>query len=151
VREVAVEQDGKISQTLELTYDQQQHLTRRLVLGKEGDTIALRLFQYTPQGRLLQDLTFVGHYQPAKAEEGAVDEFIKSAYQYSSRGLVTKETVAAVLVNTVRGVTGEERLWEETVYRHNAEGDVQEAVTQDYSADERRRKVYWYTYHYWPR
>jgi len=151
VREVYLEQNGKISQTLELTYDQQQRLTQKLVLGEERDTVTLRLYRYTPQGRLLQDFTFVGHYQPARAEAGAVDEFIKRVYQYSSRGLVTKETVSAVLVNTACGVTGEGRLREETIYSHNTEGDVQEAVTQNHTADERRRKVYRYTYHYWPR
>lgn len=148
-RQVIVDEDGTPSQTLTLTYDRDQRLTQWLVLGERQDTSSLHLYQYTPEGRVRNDFGFTSHYTYTKSD-GVVDEFLKRTYHYSPRGLITKETVSALLINKICGLACEGQLREETVYRHNPEGYVQEAVTQDYSAMERRRKVYRYTYQYWP-
>jgi hypothetical protein len=150
VREVILENDEKPSQTLELTYDQDHRLRQGLVLGDKQDTSRLHIYEYTPEGRIRNDFTFSSHFHYGRPEEGAVDDFYKTTYQYLPRGLVAKETVSSQVVNQVCGLTCEGQVQVETVYHHNTEGYVQEKVIQDYLENERTRKIYRYSYDYWP-
>jgi len=138
---------GTADQTVTLTYDAHRRLLQALVLGVARDTVHLRHYRYTAQGRVQDTFDFIEHmHSPGFSN---MDEYVKSSFQYAPNGLRTQQTESTLLVDKKKGFSGQGYLTAQTVYRYNSEGYLVEALTRDYQTKATTRQHYHYTYAYW--